>query len=99
MYTRSNDPSERPLRLPPRYGGSAFSPPEEKPPFPVRPPEKEAFQTAILQPLASLFGHPPVSGTPEFDELLLLGLIFLLLGSEGGRDLVPILALLLFCNP
>lgn len=98
MYTRSYDSSERPFRLPPRYGGSAFAA-EKEPPPPSQPKPLPSSTTSFLQPLTSLFGHSPVAGTPEFDELLLLGLIFLLLGSEGGKDLIPILALLLFCNP
>ncbi|MBQ7172983.1 MAG: hypothetical protein IJR88_02560 [Clostridia bacterium] len=97
MYTRSYDSSERQFRLPPRYGGSAFSPQKEQAALPQQSPPTSL--PVGLQSLAGLFGHPPVAGTPEFDELLLMGLIFLLLGSEGGKDLIPILALLLFCNP
>lgn len=92
MYTRSYERRE-PFRLPPRYSGSAFSPQKEEPCSPPPPLGN------LLQPLAPLFGNSILPGTQGFDELLLLGLIFLLIGSEGGRDLVPILALLLFCNP
>ena len=94
MYTRSYSAAERPFRIPPHYGGSTF---QNRPCPDPPPPPKEAPLEGILQPLQSLFGTSLASpGTPGFDELLLLGLIFLLSGSERGKEVIPILALLLF---
>ena len=95
MYTRSYGPPERPFRLPPHYGGSAF--PGHSEPAPLPPPTEEA-SPGILAPLQTLFGGSMAPGTPDFDELLLLGLMFLLSGSERGKEIIPILALLLFCG-
>ena len=97
MYTRPYGNAERPFRIPPHYGGSAFQNRPNEPPPPPPPPETPLAE--ILQPLQSLFGKAPIApGTPSFDEVLLLGLIFLLTGSDRGKELIPILALLLFCG-
>lgn len=94
MYSRSYSTEGRPFRLPPHYGGSAFQGSHCPEPPPAM---KEAPLEGILQPLQSLFGASLASpGAPGFDELLLLGLIFLLSGSERGKEVIPILALLLF---
>lgn len=96
MYTRSYNSAEHPFRIPPHYGGSIFGQPA---PCEVVSPAKEPPLDGILQPLQALFGGTIAApGTPGFDELLLLGLIFLLSGSERGKELIPILALLLFCG-
>ena len=95
MYTRSYHSDGRPLRIPPHYGGSAFGQAPSEPPPPPKAPPLEG----IFQPLHSLFGGTfSAPGTPGVDELLLLGLIFLLSGSERGKEIIPILALLLFCG-
>ena len=94
MYSRSYSAAERPFHVPAHYGGSTF----QSSPCPTPPPAvKEAPLEGILGPLQSLFGRSPsMPGTPGFDEMLLLGLIFLLSGSERGKEIIPILALLLF---
>lgn len=92
MYTRPYGKSEPPFRVPPHYGGNAFlhqAAPQE--------PPKEQPLGGILEPLQALAGKSfRAPGTPDFDELFLLGLIFLLSGSEQGKEIIPILALLLF---
>ena len=99
MYTRPYGDAERPFRVPPHYGGSAFQNHAQEAPAPPPPPIKESPLEGILQPLQSLLGRPTMApGTPSFDEVLLLGLIFLLSGSERGKEIIPILALLLFCG-
>lgn len=97
MYSRYPD------RLPEHYSGCAFRqgredrPPisvpfsEAPPPPPPKPQEK---------PSCDLFGGvlPALPGGLESDELLLIGLILLLARSGEGSDVLPWLALLLFCK-
>ena len=55
-----------------------------------------------LSPLSRLFGASSeglFSRGLDFDQLLLLGLILLLLGDEDNTELILSLALLLFCAP
>lgn len=61
------------------------------PPPPPKPQEK---------PSCDLFGGvlPALPGGLESDELLLIGLILLLARSGEGSDVLPWLALLLFCK-
>ncbi|MBQ9131909.1 MAG: hypothetical protein IJX62_05520 [Clostridia bacterium] len=89
-------------------------PANEAPPssFEIRPPlsdrepprdhHKEERPPAALQPFQSLFGHIgsafPFSHGLGFDELLILGLILLLARNDGDSDIIPFLALLLFCG-
>lgn len=103
MYSRYPD------RLPEHYSGCAFRqgredrppisvpfseaplPPPPPPPPPPKPQEK---------PSCDLFGGvlPALPGGLESDELLLIGLILLLARSGEGSDVLPWLALLLFCK-
>ena len=77
-------------------------PPSPEPPPPPPPPpcgcEKPAPPPP--KPPCELFGGalPALPGGLESDELLLLGLILLLARSGEGSDLLPWLALLLFCK-
>lgn len=66
-------------------------PPSCPPPPPPNPAEK---------PSCDLFGGvlPALPGGLEGDELLLVGLILLLARSGEGADILPWLALLLFCK-
>lgn len=100
MYSRYPD------RLPEHYSGCAFRqgredrPPisvpfSEAPPPPPPPPPKPQEK-----PSCDLFGGvlPTLPGGLESDELLLIGLILLLARSGEGSDVLPWLALLLFCK-
>lgn len=66
-------------------------PPSCPPPPPPKPQEKTSYD---------LFGGvlPALPGGLEGDELLLVGLILLLARSGEGADILPWLALLLFCK-
>lgn len=99
MYSRYPD------RLPEHYSGCAFRqgredrPPisvpfSEAPPPPPPPPKPQE------KPSCDLFGGvlPALPGGLESDELLLIGLILLLARSGEGSDVLPWLALLLFCK-
>lgn len=104
MYSRYPD------RLPEHYSGCAFRagredrppisvpfsempPAQQSPPCPPPPPPPE-------KPHCDLFGGPlpTLPGGLESDELLLIGLILLLARSGEGADVLPWLALLLFCK-
>lgn len=103
MYSRYPD------RLPEHYSGCAFRqgredrPPisvpfsEAPPPSPCPPPPPPKPQE---KPSCDLFGGvlPALPGGLESDELLLIGLILLLARSGEGSDVLPWLALLLFCK-
>ena len=64
--------------------------------------QKNSSAPAALQPFQGLLGHIgsafPFSHGLGFDELLLLGLILLLARNDGDSDIIPFLALLLFCG-
>lgn len=103
MYSRYPD------RLPEHYSGCAFRrgqadrapinvPFEEMPPTPPPPPPKEppAPKPSGCAPFEGIRPTLPIG--LDGDELLLLGLILLLARSEEGADLLPWLALLLFCK-
>lgn len=108
MYSRYPD------RLPDHYSGCAFRPgqkdrPPVSVPFTVSPPEPPpapppcGCEPPVPPPAGTacdLFGGvlPSFPGGLEGDELLLLGLILLLARSGEGSDLLPWLALLLFCK-
>lgn len=107
MYSRPHKHSEPPLQLPEHYSGCAFSAmeePVEQMPEPVSvapPPPVEVAPREHQEPLkkdaASLFAGPlSLLGGLHFEELLLIGLIFLLMHSDQGSDLILWLALLLF---
>ncbi len=103
MYSRYPD------RLPEHYSGCAFRqergdrPPisvpfsEVPPPPPCPPPPPQAPEKPSC---CDLFGGvlPALPGGLESDELLLIGLILLLARSGEGADVLPWLALLLFCK-
>ncbi len=104
MYSRYPD------RLPEHYSGCAFRQgredrppisvpfsetlPPPQPPSPCPPPKPQE------KPSCDLFGGvlPALPGGLESDELLLIGLILLLARSGEGSDVLPWLALLLFCK-
>ncbi len=62
---------------------------------------KEKKESALPQSLGQLLSHIgiglPFSRGIDFDSLLLLGLILLLAGDGGDRELLLLLTLLLFC--
>lgn len=108
MYSRYPD------RLPEHYSGCAFRqergdrppisvpfsevpppPPCPPPPCPPPPPKPQEKPSCC-----DLFGGvlPALPGGLESDELLLIGLILLLARSGEGADVLPWLALLLFCK-
>ena len=101
MYTREYDGRERPFRLPPHYGGCAFR--NQKEETPTEPTQKilpSLPMPNLADSVQSLLGRAfGTRGGLDFDELLLLGLILLLSGGEKSGDVIPILALLLFCSP
>lgn len=106
MYSRYPD------RLPEHYSGCAFRqgredrPPisvpfsEAPPPPPPPPPPPVPLPKPKEKPSCDLFGGalPVLPGGLEGDELLLVGLILLLARSGEGADILPWLALLLFCK-
>ena len=105
MYSRYPD------RLPEHYSGCAFRqgredrPPisvpfSEAPPPPPSPCPPPSPPQPQEKPSCDLFGGvlPALPGGLESDELLLIGLILLLARSGEGSDVLPWLALLLFCK-
>ena len=93
-------PPPRPVLLPPAER-PATEPPKKDPPPPA--PCEEA--TAHPAPKASLHGlfdnlgrAFPLSHGFGFDEILIIGLIFLLANNDRDSDLILWLALLLFCG-
>jgi hypothetical protein len=87
----------KPSPLPPPERERVSAPPFEEPPA--------VQQTGVLlpsSPLPGLFGgHSRIDSWLHgigFEELLLLGLILLLAGSEESSDVVLWLVLLLFCG-
>ena len=62
------------------------------------PPPKEALPTAISAVLPHSFSPTLLPHGIGFEELLLIGLILLLSNSEGDRNVILWLALLLFCG-
>lgn len=98
MYSRYPD------RLPEHYSGCAFRPgradrPPVSVPFSEVPPAPPP-PAPPAPPSCGLFGGvlPTLPGGLEGDEFLLLGLILLLARSGEGSDVLPWLALLLFCK-
>ncbi len=75
-------------------------PPEEPPEEPAKDelPREEAPTTAPVMRLGNLGLSFPFSHGIGFEELLILGLILLLSQNGGERDVVLVLALLLFCG-
>ena len=80
---------------PPPPPPSPCPPPPPPSPCPPPPPPKPQEK-----PSCDLFGGvlPALPGGLESDELLLIGLILLLARSGEGSDVLPWLALLLFCK-
>ena len=73
------------------------SPPNPEPPDrPDPPPRKPPFD--LLHHLTAHDGKLPFFGGLDFEELLLIGLILLLSGSEQESDVTLVLALLLLCG-
>ena len=97
MYTRS-DISRRRTSVPDNYGGTAFSDEKEAEEFIPPPSESELCSSAPsckvncshLPIRAPLFGL-------EAEDLLLLGIIFLLAQSDTANDIIPLLIILLLC--
>ena len=109
MYSRAQDRKPLPLRLPENYGGCAFSSTVREEPKPPPTPTEAPFHTA--EPPSEKEQAPPsppkqprlplslpLSRGLHFDELLLLGLMLLLSQNREESDLLPLLALLLFCG-
>lgn len=73
--------------------------PAPQPPPPPPAPPKPPCHTSPA-PACELFGGvlPALPGGASGDELLLIGLILLLARSGEGADVLPWLALLLFCK-
>ncbi len=71
-------------------------PPMPAPPRPALPPPVETPPKPAPAPPMQIAGIPLLSHGIGFEELLLLGLIVLLLGTEGGSDMILWLVLLLF---
>lgn len=108
MYSRYPD------RLPEHYSGCAFRPgradrppisvpfaESPPPPAPPAPPAPASHEPPPAPPAScALFGGamPTLPGGLSGDEFLLLGLILLLARSGEGADVLPWLALLLFCK-
>ena len=98
MYIRP-DAHRRKTVVPENYGGVAFS--DEKEDNPFIPPPSDACEcceadgdrkesSPIFPVRSSLFG---LGG----EDLLLIGLIFLLAQSDLAEDIVPLLIILLLC--
>lgn len=91
------------IDVPPRFLEVAKPTPEDytpPPAPPLPPPRKEAPHppTPSLSPLPISKNPFPLLGGLEFDQLLILGLIFLLSRGEEGNDVLIWLILLLFCG-
>lgn len=109
MYSRSSSRRNSDIQIPDHYSGCAFgksggdgAPPrylEVAKPSPPLWEEAEKEQTPPphppLPPSPSKPTSPLFSKGLEFDQLLILGLILLLWGSETDSDIVLWLALLL----
>lgn len=74
--------------------------PPAPPPPPPPPCADDGRPAPPAPPSCGLFGGvlPSLPGGLEGDEFLLLGLILLLARSGEGSDVLPWLALLLFCK-
>lgn len=85
-----------PISVPFSEMPSAPPPPPPPPPSCPPPPSPKSQE----KPSCDLFGGvlPALPGGLEGDELLLVGLILLLARSGEGADILPWLALLLFCK-
>ena len=95
MYIRPNQ--KRQHTVPENYGGTAFA--ERDDPF--IPPPSDAAECCegdgdIIERRSAL---PIKSSLFNLDgeDLLLLGLIFLLAQSDMGNDIIPLLLILLLC--
>ena len=89
--------------------GSPSPPPPEKK-EPSKPPETiphpQSHPIPLPHPAEGASSRPPLSmgralsliNRMGFDDLLILGLILLLAGNDEGSDILPFLALLLFCG-
>ena len=96
MYTRPQNSRQgsKGIAIPENYSGSAFvnqaiarDEPEE-----YIAPESDA----VIQADTSPSKKPPLLEGIGGEEILILGLIFLLSQSDEGNDLLPILIILLF---
>lgn len=95
MYIRPNQ--KRQHTVPENYGGTAFSDRDD----PFIPPPSDAAECCeddgdIIERRSAL---PIKSSLFNLDgeDLLLLGLIFLLAQSDMGNDIIPLLLILLLC--
>ena len=92
MYVRHEAPRRRTI-VPENYGGVAFSEPKDEEDFippPTEIPCSECDKKPFLPIKPSLLG---LNG----EDLLLIGLIFLLAQSDASNDIVPLLIILLLC--
>ena len=88
------------IDLPPRFLEVAKPTPEDyaPPPPPPPPPRKEEAHIPPIPLLPIARASSQRLGGLEFDQLLILGLIFLLSRGEEGNDVLIWLILLLFCG-
>ena len=92
----SQPPAPEPS-APPRTAGDEPSSPALLLPAPGRADGKRETPGKGLQGLLHGTSFPFSEGM-EFDELLILGIMLLLSRNDGDPDLLPLLALLLFCG-
>ena len=95
MYIRPNQ--KRQHSVPENYGGTAFSDVNE--PF-VPPPSDISDCLEDNCNIAENRGALPIKSSffnLNGEDLLLLGLIFLLAQSDMGNDIIPLLLILLLC--
>lgn len=92
---RPGRPDRPPISVP-----FAEVPPAQPSPPPPPPCAENGKPAPPAPPVCGFFGGvlPTLPGGLEGDEFLLLGLILLLARSGEGSDVLPWLALLLFCK-
>ena len=92
MYVRHEAPRRRTI-VPENYGGVAFSEAHTEDDFippPTEIPCSECEKKPYLPIKSSVLGL-------NSEDLLLIGLIFLLAQSDMANDIVPLLIILLLC--
>ena len=103
MYVRPDSHRRRPV-VPENYGGIAFSNEKEDSTF-VPPPtdfaapddECDSEEKIIEQKKPIRFPVKPSFLNIDGEDLLLIGLIFLLAQSDMADDIIPLLIILLLC--
>ena len=100
MYSRFRERPAPSIQLPENYSGCAFG--EAAPSARPSPAAEDSLACAMpptTDALAPPSAPPPPSPrTDSSDELLLLGMMLLFFRGEEGHELLPLLALLLFCS-